>query len=386
MTSVAGARRTAHTTQEIETVKIRSTAKLVAATLAPALAAAVLLPGAADAATYLLRPNGTQALQGGWSVTPSSSTADATLAKGVSQPGAPDVNSFLSSGGPGSWVAVSIPAPPAFAADETLKRTSGWAYVSTDSSQPLTLSLWTGNPLMGYTIVGSTPIPAGQPSSWYSVSTQALLTPLQLSQLAIAVQASGSSGTSRVYAAYGEVDTITQPATQPLQPTPLPPLTSESRRVLSDVSIVSSSVTVASNQNDVPLDLSCAASAVGGCHGVVVLRIVHGTAIASASAAAGQPRAVVARCARGCRVLGKQNFNIAAGHRQKVNVHLAHSARHLLHRHKRLTAQAVTITTDRAGNNQITKTNVTLSRASSGANAPQTPGANVSQPTSNSLP
>jgi hypothetical protein len=85
-------------------------------------------------------------------------------------------------------------------------------------------------------------------------------------------------------------------------------------------------------------------------------------------------------------VLGKQTFNIAAGHTKRVKVHLAHSARHLLQGHKRVTAQAVTITTDSAGNSQITKTDVTLSHANSGPIAPPSPGPNVSQPTSNSLP
>jgi hypothetical protein len=210
----------------------------------------------------------------------------------------------------------------------------------------------------------------------------------QLNQLVIALQAGGSAGVARVFAAYGEVDTTTPTVDAAQPPRPATGPASESGNVHSPVSVVTPNVTVTANQPTVPIELSCAAGAVGGCHGVLVLRVLgHATSATAAASNRSQPQAVAARCARGCRILGRQSFNIAAGRHQRVPVHLAHSARHLLHSHHRVSAQAVAITTDSTGNTQITKSALTVSQGTGGGKPlGPAPGPSVTQPTSNSLP
>src|SRR4029077_18029406 len=101
----------------------------------------------------VLRPTSTQALQTGWVVNPSSSTADVLLSKPVLEPAAPDTSSYLiaEAGSKGGWAGVGVAAPPALRSGETLAATTAWAYVHTTSSTPLNLALWTGNFSSKYT-------------------------------------------------------------------------------------------------------------------------------------------------------------------------------------------------------------------------------------------
>ena len=108
--------------------------------------------------------------------------------------------------------------------------------------------------------------------------------------------------------------------------------TSHPARVL----ISTKSVTI-TRRGYVPIRLKCPVSAPGDCIGTLTLRL-----------APGRPRhahALIARCARGCRPLGRRRFHIHAGHSVLVRVHISAYGRRLLAQHKtlRTTATATTL-------------------------------------------
>jgi hypothetical protein len=355
-----------------------SSPKTFAAALVAAVAALALLPGAAGAASYLLRPSYTTSLQSGWSVSPSSSSADAVLAKPVSQPATPATSSYLTAGpgSSGSWAGVGVAVPPAFATGETLKTTTAWVYLGTATSQTLDVSLWTGAWFAGFRELAVTTVPAGQPAGWYSVSTNTALSSTDLARLAIGLQPSGTGANSKAYAAYAQVDTNDPPASASVPTVSPPPTTPQSPLTTpaTPVSLASLTVTLSLKATSIPLTLDCAANVAGGCKGTVVISRLGPTPKTSTKS---HPRAQASRCARGCRVLGSSRFNIAAGKRRHVKVHLAHSASRLFGRHHSVKVKATTTIRDRSGHNQTTSTTLTLTRpgaAPPGGSPPQGAG------------
>ena len=344
--------------------------------LAAAAAVVAMVPSAASAATYLVRPTGTVALGSGWVVTPSTSTADAVLAKNVTQPATPATSSFITAGtsSSGHATTVWVSKPPALRTGETLKQVTAWAYLNTATFQPMTLSLSTWSYFGWYQLASAT-VPAGSPAGWYSATTQGNVDPEVLNAMAVGFTPSGTGGGSNVYAGYAEVDTndpppapssaTSQSSTPAPAPTPAPTVTTDTKQLVSDVSLAAQTVSVALSSKAIPITLSCAASVAGGCQGTLTLRLASPAPAAGKSDA---PRAVTSRCARGCRPLGKAHFQILAGRSQRVKVHLAHSARRVFGKHQRVTLQATTVTKDESGHTEVSNTAVTLTRpgASSG--------------------
>jgi hypothetical protein len=343
-----------------------------------AFTAASLVPLTANAATYVLRPNNTTSLQSGWTVTPGTSTADAVLAKPVVAPASPNTSSYLAAGpgSAGNYAGVSVSDAPAFKTAETLKSTTAWAYVSTTSFQSMTLTLWRWAWYFGYQQIASTTIPAGSPAGWYSASTQTNLDSFELHNLSIGLQPSGMGSDSRAYAAYVGVETNDPPQTPstPSTPTPTPiptvpsppsPPTPRSAPV-SPISLAAPIVKLAPRDTNVPVVLNCAAGTPHGCSGQLVLSLLGpSTTVKNGSGA--KTRAVASRCARGCRVLGRSNFQIAAGGHKRVKVHLAHSAGRLFHGRHSVNVKATTTTRDSAGHAQTTSATLTLTQAAPAA-------------------
>ncbi|HEV3230342.1 MAG TPA: hypothetical protein VGY97_12765 [Solirubrobacteraceae bacterium] len=352
------------------------TGKAFARALVIAVTVVLLVPLTASAATYVLRPNNTTALQDGWTVTPSSSTADAVLNKPVAQPALPVITSYLTagSGSAGNYAGVSLSDPPAFRTGETLKSTTAWAYASTAAYQTLTLSLWKWVWYSGYQQIASTTIPAGSPAGWYSATTQTSLDGFGLQNLSIGLQPSGTGVGSHAYAAYVDVETNDPAVSTPSAPTPTltpPSVVSNPKPLvtaspLSPISLAAPVVKLAPRATSVPVVLSCAPGIPHGCSGELVLSLVAPAAKVN-NAPAAHPRAVASRCARGCRVLGHTKFQILAGRHKTVKVHLAHSASSVFHGRHSVTIEATTITHDGAGHSQTANTRLTLTRSGSGA-------------------
>ncbi len=129
--------------------------------------------------------------------------------------------------------------------------------------------------------------------------------------------------------------------------------TSHPARVL----ISTKSVTI-TRRGYVLIRLKCPVSAPGGCSGTLTLRL-----------APGRPRhahALIARCARGCRPLGRRRFHIHAGHSVLVRVHISAYGRRLLAQHHTLRATA-TATTFSEGQALTTVRTITI-RARAGFN------------------
>jgi streptogramin lyase len=99
-----------------------------------------------------------------------------------------------------------------------------------------------------------------------------------------------------------------------------------------------------------PFTVSCPATAVGGCHGTVVLR---------AATATKKTKATASRCARGCRPLGEAKFDAKAGKRRRVSVKLTATGRGTLAHAAKVKARA-TVTTVINGKSTTATRTVTL--------------------------
>ena len=375
--------------------------KRLLAALAGALALAVMLAPGSFAATYLVRPTGTVMQGSGWLVTPSGSTPDAVLNKNVTQPATPATSSFLTAGtsSNGQSTSVWVARPPALRSGETLKGLTAWAYLNTTASQSMTLSLYTWS-FMGWQQLASASVPAGSSAGWYSARTQGAVQSWAVNAMAVSFQPSGTGGGSNAYAAYGEVDTNDPPPASSSAATSTPtqsmatsttPQTQTanpdaSNRLRSAVSVVAQTLKVALNATSISIMLSCAPDIPGGCQGTLTLRLLKS---APGAPKAGAPRAVTSRCARGCRPLGHAHFQILAGRSKRVKVHLAHSARRLFGKNKRVSLQATTVIKDKAGHAEVSNTAVTLTRADTGGgsghgtgspSAPAKPGSAPAKP------
>jgi YVTN family beta-propeller protein len=108
------------------------------------------------------------------------------------------------------------------------------------------------------------------------------------------------------------------------------------------------SVTLTAN-GVVVIEVRCPASAVRGCKGTVTLTL--------AEPRARRARAVVAKCARGCRSLGSTNYEARAGRRVRVRVHMASFGRKLLARRKAL---RVTVTATSVSEGHVSRMRRTI--------------------------
>jgi YVTN family beta-propeller protein len=123
------------------------------------------------------------------------------------------------------------------------------------------------------------------------------------------------------------------------------------------VLISTRSVTI-TRGGDVLIRLKCPLWAQGGCSGTLTLRLARG-----------RPRrshALLARCARGCRPLGRSHFHIHAGHTILVRVHISAYGRRLLAQHKTLRASATATTV--SGESSATTVGTITIRARAGFN------------------
>jgi hypothetical protein len=105
----------------------------------------------------------------------------------------------------------------------------------------------------------------------------------------------------------------------------------------------------ATPRGEVLLDVSCPATASGGCHGKITLLLDEGSAH--------HARARAARCARGCRALGNTNYQARAGQTKRVRVHMASYGRKLLAQRKSL---RVTLIATSVSGSQTTSTEVKI--------------------------
>jgi hypothetical protein len=111
--------------------------------------------------------------------------------------------------------------------------------------------------------------------------------------------------------------------------------------------------TVRVTNGHVPLTLGCPEAATGGCTGSVAMRTV------APPPKSKQARARAARCARGCRPLGKVKFQAKAGKKHSVSVKLSAVGRGKLAHSASLKA-LVTVTTVVAGQSTTSRRTITL--------------------------
>jgi streptogramin lyase len=136
------------------------------------------------------------------------------------------------------------------------------------------------------------------------------------------------------------------PARAPVSPTPLsrgvpilsPPLLSVTNTPPA-VTISGAAITVTRGRV-APVVVKCPVTALSGCHGTVSIALAKGPASAGGS----RTRAVIARCARGCRALGQSKLSASRGQSKRVPVKLSRYAFHLLALHRTLSVR-VTVAT-----------------------------------------
>lgn len=306
--------------------------------------ALVAAPGAADAATYTLRPNATLQQDLAWATLPSGAL-DAVLANPLLEPALPLSTSpvAVAATGDAQYARVAVPAP-ALAADEVATGATAWVHAQVGTYQQLSIGLASGESLLA-----STSLAPGQPAGWHRVRFSSPLSAAQLAQLSIVMRSDGLAGlpaTTTLAASYVEIETTVGSAGTTvvvgdgkaktdgggqtdggLQTTKdgvrhtgaaltLPPVLGP------PVQIVETPISVSRDARRTRLDLACPPAATGACRGQVTMRF------ALPPKRRGQaPLASSARCARGCRVIARGNFSIAAGNRQRVRLDVARSAR-----------------------------------------------------------
>ncbi len=115
--------------------------------------------------------------------------------------------------------------------------------------------------------------------------------------------------------------------------------------------VIATKSVVITRHGDVPIELRCPLNARGGCTGTLTIRLAHG--------GLRRAHALIARCARGCRPLGRAHFHIHARHTIRVLVHISAYGRRLLAQHKALQA-TVTATTVSGGRPATTVRMITI--------------------------
>jgi hypothetical protein len=125
------------------------------------------------------------------------------------------------------------------------------------------------------------------------------------------------------------ITSVMQPTASALTPAPPPNSqpASGTRPAAPPTPVVIStqSVTITA-RGDALITVRCPPSARNGCSGTITIRLAEPHA----------RRALAARCARGCRLLGSAKYEARAGQKTRVRVHMASYGRRLLARHKAL--------------------------------------------------
>jgi hypothetical protein len=93
--------------------------------------------------------------------------------------------------------------------------------------------------------------------------------------------------------------------------------------------------------------VTCPANASAGCRGTITIW----------RAKSATRRARVARCARGCRALGRVEYEARAGQTKRIRVHMASFGRHRLARRKKL---AVTVVATRVSGGDTATTSLAI--------------------------
>ena len=180
-------------------------------------AALAVMPAAADAATYNLRPDG-QTLTG-WTVTPSGPQWDA-LNDPVVQPALPSTLSDYLSTAPNvvSQTELTLEAA-AIPAGESVTGATAWVYAQTGTTRNLVV--WVTHDTA---MVGTVTLPVNSPAGWYPVPITVPLTQAQVNALKIGFTHNGNSGThTLVYATYVQLDVSDPPPPPPSDPPPSDP-------------------------------------------------------------------------------------------------------------------------------------------------------------------
>lgn len=341
--------------------------------------ALALAPAAARADTYVVRPTSTGYQDPAWTTSPAGEDLAVALADPIAEPDVPSLSSdyaTASSTQNQAWASVAL-ATPAVPAGQSASALTAWFYVRPGAGQSLSLSVWTGGFILGYKTIA-----AGQPAGWYSVSYSGSLSGSALSHLVLALDAGSGQGTPGP-AAYAEYAEVTAPgAGQPagggstgattttgggdVAGTPGAP--EAPAAVLSAPTVVLPGLaavqTLAGPAPHLGVNLECPATSVGGCHGVVTLRLLgaprplHGRRSGHA-----QARARDSRCARGCRNLTRESFSVAAGRRRRVRLPLGRMALAMIPRGTEVRARLTVSSHDAVHPSSTVVRTVTLRRA-----------------------
>ena len=316
------------------------------ARLIPVLAVAALLASAqaATASSHVLRPTTTAGVNG-WTTVPFGTSISAALADDVTQPAAPGTGTgyVVSPTKSNSWTAVGIAAPQ-LSQDETISGATAWAYLATGATRGASLSLYSGQTLLGWT-----PVPAGQSARWYSVPTTAAPTAAQAASLYVVLVPNGYYTYSAVtaYAAYVDLATVVPAEASTPAPAGSNPSSQsgdgDAAAGVPAAPVAAALVPVAGLKANpsgvVNVPLTCPALNVFGCTGTVTVQLLGSSAKKSASEA--RRRKVV------MRTKGRR-FKIAAGAKAMVPVTLERRTARTL-RHAGRSRARVTVTTELGG-------------------------------------
>ena len=117
---------------------------------------------------------------------------------------------------------------------------------------------------------------------------------------------------------------------------------------------LSSRPVIVTRRGTAPIQVSCPADAGEGCRGTITIRLSEPPARGA--------RALISRCARGCRPLGSAKYEARAGKKVRVRVKIASVGRRLLARRKAL--RVTVVATSVSGGNTTTTTLTTTLKAS----------------------
>lgn len=323
--------------------------------LAPlAVLLGLALPASASAATYQLRPDGTLTASS-WSAVPGTTPLWDTLDDAVVQPAAPSTASDYATTG-GSFALESSLTTVTLASGETPASLTGWAYFSTPAGRGAWMVLVN---TATNTSLGMLHVAAGSPAAWHSLAMATTPTQSDIDNFAIAVTPDSGSGTTNVYAVYAALTTNDPPPPPPVDPPPSdpppsdpppsdpppsnppsdPPVdpptgTTDPTKIVDpivspgDVTdtgklVASAPVTIAvksvtaTAKGQIPIPVSCAANAVGGCEGTISLED------ASAGSTGGSAKKLLVSARRVKRTYGRRHYKLAPGETRTVPIKMS---------------------------------------------------------------
>ena len=327
----------------------------------PLLAVAALLVFAQAATAQVLRPTMTTGVNG-WTTVPYGTGIAAALADDVTQPAAPNTGTgyVTSPTGGNYWTAVTV-AAPVLAPAESITGATAWAYVASGSTRSALLALYSGQTLLGWTVV-----PAGQSARWFSVSSTTVPTAAQAANLYVVLVPSGKTSTAvTAYAAYVDLATVAPDhGTTPVSPGGSSPTatggggggdaTAGGAPTPASAGLAPVAALTVKPTGVVNVPVSCPAISVFGCTGTVTVELLGKPSHKGASRATTARRRKVVLRAKGRR------FKLAAGANAMVPVVLDRRTARLL-RHSGRARARVTVTTEIGGGKKaVSSQTVTL--------------------------